>query len=41
LTELQIVKRLDKERLFSTTKRGEYVMVLERGDYFAKRRTAS
>lgn len=39
LTELQVVKPLDKERLFSMTKRGEYVMVLERGDYFTKRRT--
>jgi hypothetical protein len=40
LTELQVVKPLDKENLFSTTKRGEYVLVLERGDYFTKRRTA-
>lgn len=40
LAELQIVKPLDKKSLFSTTKRGEYVMVLERGDYFTKRRTA-
>ena len=40
LAELQVVKPLDKESLFSTTKRGEYVMVLERGDYFTKRRTA-
>jgi hypothetical protein len=39
LTELQVVKPLDKGSLFSTTKRGEYVMVLERGDYFTKRRT--
>jgi hypothetical protein len=37
---LQVVKPLDKESLFSITKRGEYVMVLERGDYFTKRRTA-
>ena len=37
LAELQVVKPLDKKSLFGTTKRGEYVMVLERGDYFAKR----
>src|SRR5258708_28555659 len=38
LTELQVVKPLDKESLFGKTRRGEYVMVLERGDYFTKRR---
>ena len=40
LTELQVVKQVAKESLFSITKRGEYVMVLERGDYFTKHRTA-
>jgi hypothetical protein len=40
LTDLQVVKPFAKESLFSTTKRGEYVMVLERGGYFTKRRTA-
>ena len=40
LTELHVLKPLDKEGLFSKTKCGEYVMVLERGDYFTKRRTA-
>jgi hypothetical protein len=40
LMELQVVKPLDKKNLFSITKRGEYVMALERGDYFTKRRTA-
>ena len=40
LTELQVVRPMDKESLFCKTKRGEYVLVLERGDYFTKRRKA-
>ena len=40
LTELQVVKSLAKQSLFCKTKRGEYVMVLERGDYFTKARKA-
>ena len=40
LTELQVLKASSKESVFSKTKRGEYVLVLERGDYFTKRRTA-
>ena len=40
LAELKVVKSLDKDSLFCKTKRGEYVMVLERGDYFAKARKA-
>jgi hypothetical protein len=40
LNQLRVVKVLDKESLFAKSKRGEYVMVLERGDYFAKARKA-
>ncbi len=40
LADLQVVKPVGKESLFCKTKRGEYVMVLERGAYFTKRRTA-
>jgi hypothetical protein len=40
LTELKVVTSLDKERLFCKTKRGDYAMVLERGDYFTKPRKA-
>ena len=40
LAELQVVKASSKESVFSKTERSEYVMVLERGDYFTKRRTA-
>jgi hypothetical protein len=38
LTELNVVRSLDKESLFCKAKRGDYVMVLERGDYFTKPR---
>jgi len=41
LNELQVVKVLDKESLFSKSKRGEYVTILERGDYFTKRQRAN
>ena len=38
LTELNVVTSRDKESLFCKTKRGEYVIVLERGGYFTKPR---
>jgi hypothetical protein len=38
LIELQVVRSIDKENLFRKTKRGEYAVTLECGDYFAKRR---
>ena len=40
MTELHVLKPVEKEGHFSKTKRGEYFMVLERGDYFTKPRTA-
>ena len=40
LMELNVLKELDKETLFCKTKRGEYALVLERGDYFTTPRKA-
>lgn len=40
LVALGVVKQLNKDDLFCKTKRAEYALVLERGEYFAKRRKA-
>jgi hypothetical protein len=37
LTALRVVKEADAGRLFQKVKRGEYTLVLERGDYIARR----